>query len=159
MKLFIINISLLFLFHSIVSSQSFKTDLKTMSKNADAIVAAEVTAINSVWGKDKSRIYTDVTLAINERIKGDKQGGSIVVRHLGGEVDGVGELYSHMPKFSEKEEVLLFVKEAADSRYEVLNGEEGKIQIITNETSGVKTTAMNKSLKSFKTQIKNYLEQ
>jgi hypothetical protein len=115
-------------------------------------------AINSVWGKDKSKIYTDVTLAINERIKGGKQGGSIVVRHLGGEVDGVGELYSHMPTFSEKEEVLLFIKEVADSRYEVLNGEEGKIQIITDETSGVKTTAMNKSLKSFKTQIKNYLE-
>lgn len=158
MKLFTNLLILSFIFQAAIYSQSFNTDLKTLSQNADAIITGEVVAINSYWGKDKSMIYTDVTLKVNEYIKGDNSQASIIVRHPGGEIDGIGELYSHMPTFENEEEVLLFAKKDAGSdKYIVYDGENGKIQIIEDRITGEKITALNMKISVLKAQIKNYL--
>jgi len=159
MKLFA-NLLLLSLICQVaIYSQSIKTDIKTLSQNADAIVTGEVVAINSNWGKDKSTIYTDVTLKVDEYIKGNNSQESIIVRCPGGEVDGVGELYSHMPSFTANEEVLLFVKKGtSDMEYSVLDGEEGKIQIAEDRITGEKTTALNMKISVLKAQIKSYVQ-
>ena len=70
------------------------------------------------------------------------------VKYLGGEVGDVGELYSHMPVFKEKEDVLVFLKKnEQDKEYRILKGEEGKISVFADEKSGEKVTSSNISLK------------
>jgi hypothetical protein len=99
---------------------------------------------------------TKTTIQVSEYLKGNGNSVSVVVNHPGGEVDGVGELYSHMPEFKNNEEVLLFLKKEKNSPdYKVFSGEDGKISIVRNE-KGEKVTPSNLSLGTLKLQIKRY---
>ena len=141
-------------------SQTMPTDIKNLSVAADVILTGKVTKQNSSWNKDKTRIYTDVTLEVDEYLKGNSSNKTLVVTTPGGEVGEVGELYTHMPRFSKDEEVLLFVKkDTKDMSYKVLNGEDGKMTLYTDKKTGEKVTSSNKKISKLKNEIKNYVEQ
>ncbi len=141
-----------------VLSQSNQAEVKALSEGADVILTGKVTKQQSEWTTNKSRIVTKTTIQVGELLKGNGTNGVIVINHPGGEVDGVGELYSHMPEFQNDEEVLLFLKKDKDSNdYKVFAGEEGKISLLKDK-SGEITTASKISLSSLKAQIKSYTE-
>jgi len=107
--------------------------LKKMTKGADLILTGKVTEKSSGWNKSKTRIYTTVTLKVDEFIKGNKSSDFVEVEYPGGEVGEIGELYSHMPNFKSDEEVLVFLKKNKEnSSYQVFNGEEGKITALND---------------------------
>ena len=133
------------------------SEVKSMSKNADLIVTGKVTKQSSGWNENKTKIYTQANIQVDEYIKGNGQ-GSIVVSYLGGEVGDIGEVYSHMPKFEDQEEVLVFLKKDEKSTgYKVFNGEDGKINLIVDPKTGEKVTSSNIPVSSLKAQIKSYL--
>ena len=67
---------------------------------------AKLAQQSSSWNDDNTRIYTKATIQVEEYLKGINNGGSVIVTYLGGEVGDVGEMYSHMPRFEDNEEVL-----------------------------------------------------
>ena len=137
-------------------SQTFQTELKSLSKGADVILTGKVTKQQSEWTQNKSRIITKTTIQVDEYLKGNGNNNTVVINHPGGEIDGVGELYSHMPEFKNDEEVLLFLKKEKNSPdYKVFSGEDGKVSIIRNK-KGEKVTPSNFSLSTLKKQIKRY---
>jgi hypothetical protein len=94
---------------------------------------------------------------VEEYLKGNTNEGSIVVTYLGGEVDDVGELYSHMPRFEDDEEILVFLKiDQKTSSYKVFNGEEGKLSIVYDKNTGEKVTTSSVNINSLKAQIKSF---
>ncbi len=138
--------------------QSDQAEVKALSRGADVILTGKVTKQQSEWTQNKSRIITRTTIQVDEYLKGNTANGFVVVNHPGGEVDGVGELYSHMPEFQNDEEVLLFLKKDKKSNdYKVFAGEDGKISLLKDQ-SGQITTASKISLSSLKARIKSYTE-
>ncbi len=84
----------------------------------------------------------------------------MTVNYPGGEIGEIGEMYSHMPRFEDNEEVLVFLKKSENTTdYKVLNGEEGKITLLNDETTGEKTTNSYVPLNSLKQQIINHLNE
>ena len=82
----------------------------------------------------------------------------MTVKYPGGEVGEIGETYSHMPRFEDKEDVLVFLKKDEKSAdYKVYNGENGKISVINDFKTGEKVTTSNVQINSLKAQIKNYI--
>jgi len=141
-------------------SQTMPTDIKNLSVGADVILTGKVTKQNSSWNKDKTRIYTEVSVEVDEYLKGNNNNKTLVVTTPGGEVGEVGELYTHMPRFSKDEEILLFVKkDTKDMNYKVLNGEDGKMTLYTDKKTGEKVTSSNKKISKLKNEIKNFVEQ
>ncbi|MBT8390342.1 MAG: hypothetical protein HKO83_05965 [Ignavibacteriaceae bacterium] len=139
-------------------AQQITTDLRALSKGADVIVVGKVTQQVSSWNEDKTRIYTRATLQINDYVKGNNSGNSVIVKYLGGEVGEIGEKYSHMPRFEDEEEVLVFLmKDEKSTDYKVYNGENGKIRVINDSKTGEKVTPSNVQVNSLKAQIKNYI--
>lgn len=137
-------------------SQTFQAEIKALSEGSDVILTGKVTKQKSEWAENKSRIITKTTIQVDEYLKGNGNNNSVVVSHPGGEVDGVGELYSHMPEFNDNEEVLVFLKKDTNSSdFNVFSGEDGKISLIRN-SSGEKITPSNISLNTLKMQIKSY---
>jgi len=133
-------------------------ELKKLSKGADVILTGKVTKQNSNWNENKTRIFTKATLQVDEYLKGINSGNSIEVIYPGGEVGEVGELYTHMPRFANNEEVLVFLKkDTKDKGYKVFNGEDGKITLIKDVKTGEKTTSSNVKVSYLKAQIKSYL--
>lgn len=138
--------------------QTSTSEIKYLSQGADVILAGKVIQQNSSWNKDNTRIYTRATIQVDEYLKGINNGSSIIVTYLGGEVGDVGEMYSHMPRFKDQEEVLVFLKkDEKSSEYKVFNGENGKISLINDPKTGEKVTTSNVQINSLKAQIKNHI--
>ena len=136
------------------------SDIKKLSKGADVILTGKVSNLKSNWNKNKTRILTEATLQVDEYIKGNSGSNSIVVKYPGGEVGDVGELYTHMPRFSKDEEVLVFLKkDEKEKSFKVYEGEDGKISVIKDAKSGEKVTSSNVKISDLKVQIKNLLKE
>jgi hypothetical protein len=132
--------------------------IKQLSGKADVILSGKVTQKKSSWNASKTRIYTRATIQVEEYLKGSAGENSVEVTYPGGEVDGVGEIYTHMPTFQDDEEVLVFLKkDNRKNEYRVLNGEEGKITIYKNAKTGEKVTSSNMRVKELKSKIKGTL--
>jgi hypothetical protein len=139
-------------------AQQMAVELKDLSAGADVIVTGKITQLSSSWNDDNTRIYTRATIQVDEYLKGINNGSSITVSYPGGEVGDVGEMYSHMPRFVDDEEVLVFLKkDDKSSDYKIFNGENGKVSIINDSKTGEKVTTSNVQINSLKTQIKNYV--
>ena len=155
-KIFVFLVLFIFSIQFTNYSQSFQNEVRTLSRGADVILTGKVTNQESEWIQNKSRIITKTTIQVDEYLKGNSHLNTIVINHPGGEVDGVGELYSHMPRFDDKEEVLLFLKKDKNSsEYKVFSGEDGKVSLIRNK-KGEQVTASDISLNTIKMQIKSY---
>jgi hypothetical protein len=147
-------------FSSIVIAQSETSEIKRLSKDADVILSGKVTQKESKWNDSKTRIYTKTSVQVDEFLKGNNNDNTVEIRTPGGEVDDVGELYTHMPRFENEEEVLVFLKKNDQSKeFKVLYGEEGKIKVIRDTKSKEKVTSSNMRLKDLKSQIKGYLKE
>jgi hypothetical protein len=160
------SIRLLFLVLIIVGfqltsrAQEESSKIKKLSKDSDVILTGKVIEKKSSWNESKTRIYTKTTVQVEDYLKGTNSEGSIEIRSLGGEVGDVGELYSHMPRFEDEEEVLVFLKkDDKNKEYKVLNGEEGKITVIADKKSKEKVTGSGVKIDKIKIQIKKYLEE
>ena len=139
-------------------SQQLSADIENLSKGADVVLTGKVVQQISKWNEDRSRIYTKATIQVEEYLKGNTNEGSIVVTYLGGEVGDVGELYTHMPKFEDDEEILVFLKrDQRSSSYKVFNGEEGKLSIVYDKTTGEKVTTSNLQINTLKAQITSFI--
>ncbi len=144
--------------HYTIFAQQMSVELQDLSEGADVIITGKVTQQSSSWNDDNTRIYTKATIQVDEYLKGINNGNSVVVTYLGGEVGDVGEMYSHMPRFEDQEEVLVFLKkDEKNSDYKVFNGENGKISVIEDPKTGEKVTTSNVQINSLKAQIKNFV--
>jgi hypothetical protein len=152
-----ILIVVLFLFGAaeISTAQSLSATIKKMSLEADVIVTGKVVQNESFWNDGKTKIYTRSSLQVNEYLKGSDAKSSVDVLCPGGEVGGVGELYTHMPTLKKNEEVLLFLKkEQTGSSYKVFNGEDGKIPVLKDVASGQMVASTRMFINALKEQLK-----
>lgn len=139
-------------------AQQMSSELRDLSTGADIIVTGKVSEQTSSWNEDKTRIYTKATILVDEYLKGNNTGNTVTVKYLGGEVGEIGEMYSHMPRFEDKEEVLVFLqKDDKNTEYKVYNGENGKISIVNDPKTGEQVTTSNLRISSLKSQIKSYI--
>lgn len=153
-------ITILFLgTQNLILAQTIQSDIKNLSQGADMIITGKVVDQQSQWNSDNSRIYTNVTIQVDEYLKGTDNLDRIVITHLGGEVGSVGETYSHIPTFIDDENVLVFVKKSAkDESLSVFEGEEGKLTLYQNKNTGEKVTSNNIKASDIKKEIKSFVE-
>lgn len=157
--IFLYAILIAFFIHSEGRSQSIQSEIKNLSQGADLIVTGKVVNQKSEWSPDKSKIYTNITIEVDEFLKGSNYQSRIVIRNLGGEVENVGETYSHVPTFQDDEDVLLFVKKSTkDESLRVFEGDEGKLTLYQDKKTGEKVTSKNIKASELKKEIKSYVE-
>jgi hypothetical protein len=157
------NLIRIFLFFLIfgfsIYPQEINSTFEKLSKDAEIILTGKVIQQKSNWTEDKSSIYTAVTIQVEEYLKGSNE-NTIVVTHPGGEVGEVGEMYTHMPKFKNDEEILLFaVKNKKENTFKVLHGENGKVTLIKDDVTGEKTTSSSIKISELKKNIQKYISE
>ncbi len=146
-------------FASVSFPQQMNAKLQQLTKGADIIVTGKISKQKSNWNANKTRIYTEATLQVNDYLKGRNRENTVTVVYPGGEVGGIGELYTHMPRFKNDEDVLVFLKkERTGNGYKVFDGDNGKIRIVKNAKTGEEVTGSNIRISYLKTQIKSYLK-
>jgi len=90
-----------------------KKSIEELTYEADSILIGEVKRIESRWNKDRTLIYTYVTISVRKYTKAlpsMKEIKEITVKVPGGEVGGIGLKVSDAPEFRKGEEVFLFLR-------------------------------------------------
>lgn len=85
-----------------------KMSLERLSAEADTIVLGTVISQASTWNDEHTAIYTDVTITVEEKIKGSP-GGEVTFRIAGGIVGDIGMRTSNDPVFQDGERVMVFL--------------------------------------------------
>ncbi|MBP1779971.1 MAG: hypothetical protein H6Q86_5982, partial [candidate division NC10 bacterium] len=97
--------------------------------DAVAIVLGHVTSIQGNYDHTHGRIFTNVTVAIEDVLKGELPVGEITVRQLGG---SFGDLHSWVvgsPQFTRGEKALLFLRADRDGNLRVAHLYQGKFTV------------------------------
>ncbi len=131
--------------------------VEDLARQADVIAIGKVTATRSGWDQSHNRIITSVTVNVGEYLKG-KEGNDLTITTLGGEVNGVGEWYSHMARFKAEEEVVVFANRDREGKLRISGGEEGKMKIERDSKTGAALVQGNRTLADLKKHVSESLQ-
>ena len=99
------------------SAQVRSLETAELTRQADVVVVGKVADVRSAWNHERTRIQTTVTVAVDpDHSRGPEGSGTIAVVTPGGEVDGVGEYYSHTARFRKDEDVVVFARKDSEGR-------------------------------------------
>ena len=138
--------------------QSKEQTVEQLATRAEIVAVGTVADLRSDWNADRTRISTQVTLRVDQYLKGGNTGNILTLTVPGGEVDDVGETYSHVPRFSQNEAVVVFAQADKGGMLRVTGGEQGKISVRRDERSGRMLVGQGEVLEAFTTRIKNALK-
>jgi hypothetical protein len=139
-------------------SQSGLAVTEDLTQRADVVVIGKVTEVRPEWSGDRSRIYSNVTVLVDEHIKGDKSQQSVVIATLGGEIDGLGEVYSHTARFKADEQVIVFAAADRQGLLRVVGGDEGKLTVTKDARTGMQMVGDRESLNAFTSRLKSVVQ-
>jgi hypothetical protein len=138
-KIFIITCCLLagFLFAPVteIKAQVRKMSAKDLTKESSAVLYGKCTKTECKWNENRSIIFTYVTIAPEEYLKGDL-GASAVIAIPGGRVGNVIYEVSETPVFTEGEEVVAFIWTNPDGKNLITGGYQGKMKIKKDSKTG-----------------------
>src|SRR5712691_10541799 len=96
---------------------------------ADWVLIGTVTQVTSAVEAKRERIYTYVTLADLEMIKGEWHDSEYVLRVSGGVVDQRGELYPGLPQFEAGKRYILFIQGNFSALFPVVGLHQGMFRV------------------------------
>ncbi|MFN0158350.1 MAG: hypothetical protein ACKVRP_09810 [Bacteroidota bacterium] len=126
---------------------------------AEVVAVGKVTSMRSDWNASRTRIFTDVTISVDEYLKGEQSQTMLTLTVPGGEVGEVGEAYSHVARFQNNEEVVVFVERDTRGVLRLTAGKQSKLTITSNERTGRKMIAGDKTLDMLRSQVRRTVDQ
>jgi hypothetical protein len=109
---------------------------QAMIHDAVAVVIGHVQRIESHWDPARRRIFTDITLAIDEVVKGELSVTEVTIRQTGGRVGRLHSWIDGSPEFDRGEKVLVFLRRNPDGTLRVGHLFQGKFSIAIDPASG-----------------------
>jgi hypothetical protein len=93
---------------STIASTFLKVDINDLKKMSEAVVHGKVLEVRSAWNADGTMIFTEAAIEVKGRLYGQAD-DLLVVRTVGGTVDGYTVEMGGAPRFTEGEEIVAFV--------------------------------------------------
>jgi hypothetical protein len=134
--------------------QSNLMSTEELTNRASVVAVARVASVQSEWSADRSRILTRVGLTVEQYLKGERAERTLTIVVPGGEIDGVGELYSHAARFKPQEEVVLFAERDSRGNLRVVGGEQGKFTVGEDKATGRRVVGENQAFEVFTDNVK-----
>ena len=152
--LWIVPLALVLFLPAGLTGQSKKISTEELTQQSEIVARGKVREIKSQWEGNRERIVTYVAIQVDEYLKGNGPGREMTVVTPGGEIDGVGELYTHTATFRQDEEVVVFAKKDAKGQYRVSGGPQGKFKIEKDETTGRSIVAGSTPVEDFAAEVR-----
>ena len=110
-------------------------DTRAMVQQSSDIVIGTVEGTRSYWNDRHTKILTDVTVRVSDRLKGSG-GPTVTLTQLGGELDGFRYQIEGSPEFQRGQEALLFLWRDSRGRAQVNGLAQGKFEIRRDRATG-----------------------
>lgn len=120
---------------SVSATQVIFKSVEQLGEDSSAVVMGTVVNVRSFWNDTRSKIFTSTVIAVEESYKG-RPGGSVEVLQLGGTVDNVQVTAHGALRWTEGEEVVLFLEPATEGRFQVAGFSQGKFKVSRDPDSG-----------------------
>jgi len=120
------------------ASQVVHLDTRGLTHESSDIVIGKVGDQHAHWNAAHTMIVTDVTIAVDQALKGGAS-GALTLTQVGGEVDGMRYSVDGSPSFKPGEEVLVFAWRDAQGRPQVDGLAQGKFEIRRDPATGMRT--------------------
>ncbi|MEW6130141.1 MAG: putative Ig domain-containing protein [Acidobacteriota bacterium] len=130
--------AILFIAILLTASSAFATTVRIprdeeLALGARAIVRGKILAVECAM--DNQRIYTYITLRIQEVLKGQFTTRKIVIKEEGGQYGSLGSVTWGTPQFTPDEQVLVYLTTRSDGSLRVYDMFLGKYNIIADEAT------------------------
>jgi len=109
---------------------------ESLAQDADAIVIGRVTMIQPRYESQNRAIFTHITVAVEDVLKGEVPGADITLRQPGGTVGDLNSWIIGSPNFALGEKVLLFLRRDRDGVLRVAHLYQGKLTITFDPATG-----------------------
>lgn len=109
--------------------------LDELTDEASDIIIGSVDTVASYWNEDRTAIFSTVSLAVDEVLKGTP-GETVTVTVPGGEADGIGQWVSGAPMFTADETAVVFLKKQPKARFAQAEPGTDPAEIESYEISG-----------------------
>jgi hypothetical protein len=113
----------------------YQLDTPALVHSSSEIVIGRVEKMRSYVSDDRRHIFTEISVVVDDRFKGD-DGARITLVQLGGEVDGMRYTVPGSPLFKAGEEALLFVWRDGHGTPQVNGLAQGKFDITRDPQTG-----------------------
>lgn len=113
-----------------------KMELPELVGRSDVIFVGQVAQIQSHWNEGRRHIVTDTTFKVEQLVKGKTLLTEVVVRNLGGTVDGLGMWVSGSPTFKQGERAVIFTDQRDKHRY-VTGMQQGVYRIVLDAATKI----------------------
>jgi hypothetical protein len=121
----------LFLFSSIGICDVIYTSVGKIAKNSSDIIEGRVVNVEQKWDGNHKFIFTYTTIKIKNIKKGAIKSKEIIVKEIGGKLDGFTTYADCQPNYSINEDVMVFLQRNGDF-YQTYGLNQGKFNIINN---------------------------
>jgi len=118
-------------------SQVLTMSTKELVDESSAIVVGTCKEKKSFWSEKRDKIFTEVTLRVDQSLKGEV-GPQTVVTIPGGRVGNTIYEVSDMPMFVDGEEMVLFLWQHPSGKNLVTGATQGKLTIEVDKKTGKK---------------------
>jgi len=107
-------------------------EIEELTARADIVVLARVTGLQC-RRDDAGRIYTEVSLSVEEKWKGTAVGSSLLVVHSGGKVGGERVAVSGQVEYRTGEEVVAFLVRNPNKQWVTVGLAQGKLDVVFDD--------------------------
>lgn len=108
-----------------------------LAQHATAIVVGHVTNIASYWDPNARQVFTQITLDVEETLKGEGlTESSLTLKQIGGRIGQFQSWIDGSPEFARGEKVLLFLSQNADGSARVDHCFLGKFSLFVDAETG-----------------------
>lgn len=113
---------------------------RQMTQKAARIVRGKVVRKYSQWNKAERRVYTTITIAVLDSLKGSGQPTEVTIRQVGGTANGIGMHVPGTATFKLGEEVFVFLEKRRTFAHHLVMGMAyGKYQVKVDPKTQVRT--------------------
>lgn len=119
---------LLLLCSGVSAGDIFYVPIPVMAKHAFDIIEGEVTKVEQKWDKDHRLIHTYTTVQIDKLWKNKIKTKRIVIKEVGGQLDGYVTLAPVRPVYRKNEKVMIFLRKDTNY-YRTLGLNQGKFNV------------------------------
>lgn len=118
-----------------LAGTSSAQSLDPVTSTAPLAVQARVVSTRAAWDRTANVIVTYVALDVIQQLRGTPLPARVVLKQLGGEVEGLGLWIADQATFRAGEDTLLYLSAAADSTLHTAGLARGKLAVTTEALS------------------------
>ena len=111
------------------ATQVLYLTIEQLGSKSAIVVRGEVVSTQSYWNDQRTKIFTETTVTVDQTYKGNT-GATVQILQLGGTVGNVRVTAHGALQWTAGEEVVLFLEPYADGKFQVSGFSQGKFNVV-----------------------------